>query len=179
MGAVGAVGATMLVATYAAHRRAWSFAAICGAGFGISLMGLGLAPTYAFGMVAMVFVGGLASAFQSLNNSICMQMTDPDYTGRVQSINMLSWSFFGIAALPIGIFADAVGLADGAFHPRGRLRGVHHRPRNRRPLPERLTPPRSGPPGGGIVASSRTRRRPLVGTRSESGARSPTFGILG
>ncbi len=112
VGAVGAVGATMLVATYAAHRRAWSFAAICGAGFGVSLIGLGLAPNYAMGMVAMFFVGGLASAFQSLNNSICMQMTDPDYTGRVQSINMLSWSFFGIAALPIGIFADAVGLRE-------------------------------------------------------------------
>ena len=112
VGAVGAVGATMLVATYATHRRAWSFSAICGAGFGLSLIFLGIAPTYLFGAAAMFFVGALASAFQSLNNSICMQMTDPEYTGRVQSINMLSWSLFGIAALPIGFVADAVGLRE-------------------------------------------------------------------
>jgi predicted MFS family arabinose efflux permease len=68
----------------------------------------------------MVFVGAFAASFQSLNNSLCMQMTDPEYVGRVQSINMMSWSLFGLAALPIGILADAIGIREtlailGAF----------------------------------------------------------------
>ena len=64
------------------------------------------------GLVAMVFVGALASAFQSLNNSLTMSYTDPDFHGRVQSISMLSWSLFGLVALPIGILADHIGIQE-------------------------------------------------------------------
>ncbi len=54
----------------------------------------------------------MASAFQSLNNSIVMTLTDSEYHGRVQSMNMLSWSLFGLASLPIGIIADHVGIQE-------------------------------------------------------------------
>jgi MFS family permease len=68
----------------------------------------------------MVFVGALASAFQSLNNSLTMTVTDPKFHGRVQSISMMSWSLFGLAAFPIGMLADRIGLREtlalqGAF----------------------------------------------------------------
>jgi hypothetical protein len=39
-----------------------------------------------------------------------MSSTDAAYHGRVQSISMLSWSMFGLAALPIGILADHIGI---------------------------------------------------------------------
>jgi hypothetical protein len=39
-----------------------------------------------------------------------MSSTDADYQGRVQSISMLSWSLFGLIALPIGILADHIGI---------------------------------------------------------------------
>lgn len=108
--AVGAVLATLFVATYAEHRRAWSVQPLLALGFAVSLIGLGLAPNFIFGLVAMVFVGALASAFQSLNNSLTMSYTDAQYQGRVQSISMLSWSLFGLVALPIGIVADSIGI---------------------------------------------------------------------
>lgn len=110
--AVGAVAATIFVATYAGHRRAWQISTFCGIGFAIALIGLALSPSYLVGLIAMVFLGGLASGFQSMNNSLCMQMTDNGFTGRVQSINGLAFSFFGVAALPIGILADHIGLRE-------------------------------------------------------------------
>lgn len=110
--AIGAVASTILVATYAEHRRAWAFQPLLALAFGVSLIALGIAPSFVFGLVMMVFVGGLASAFQSLNNSLTMSFTDGQFHGRVQSISMLSWSLFGLVALPIGIVADHIGIQE-------------------------------------------------------------------
>jgi predicted MFS family arabinose efflux permease len=109
-GAVGAVVATVLVAAFAESKRAWFAQPITAILFGGSLILLGAAPSFWVGMAAMVAVGGLASGFQSLNNSLTMSSTDSAYHGRVQSISMLSWSMFGLAALPIGILADHIGI---------------------------------------------------------------------
>ncbi len=111
-GAVGAVVATVLVAAHAESKRAWFAQPLLALVFGGTLVLLGLAPSFWFGMLAMVAVGGLASGFQSLNNSLTMSSTDSNYHGRVQSISMLSWSMFGLAALPIGILADHIGIQE-------------------------------------------------------------------
>lgn len=112
VGAVGAVGATIVVATYASHPRAFFYQPFLGIGFGLAVVGLGLAPNFPAGLLMMVLVGGLASAFQSLNNALTMSLCDSEYTGRVQSISMLSWSLFGLVALPLGMLADAIGLRE-------------------------------------------------------------------
>jgi predicted MFS family arabinose efflux permease len=111
-GAIGAVATTVLVAMYAGHPRAWFFQPILALGFAVALIGLGAAPNFAFGLGAMLFVGALASAFQSLNNSLTMSLSDQQYVGRVQGISMLSWSLFGLVALPIGILADHIGIRE-------------------------------------------------------------------
>jgi hypothetical protein len=41
-----------------------------------------------------------------------MSMSEPEYHGRVQSISMLSWSLFGLFALPVGIVADRIGIRE-------------------------------------------------------------------
>ena len=112
VGAVGAVIATVVVATYAAHSKAWRAQPMLAIGFGISVIALGVTKNFIAGIAVMVFVGGLASGFQSLNNSLTMSLTEHRYHGRVQSISMLSWSFFGLAALPIGIVADQIGIRE-------------------------------------------------------------------
>ncbi|MCK9517840.1 MAG: MFS transporter [Dehalococcoidia bacterium] len=111
-GAVGAVVATVIVATYADHPKAPVLQPLAGVLFGVSLVGLGGTAAFIPGLLVMVAVGSLASAFQSLNNSLTMTYTDYEYHGRVQSIAMLSWSLFGLAALPIGIIADQIGLRE-------------------------------------------------------------------
>ena len=58
----------------------------------------------------MFFVGCGMAGFQSLNGSLVLAIADMEYHGRVQSLIMLSFSFFGLAAFPFGILADAIGL---------------------------------------------------------------------
>ena len=111
-GAIGAVAATLLVATFAQSKRAWAAQPLLAIAFGGSLVGLGLAPNLWFGLLAMVAVGGLAGGFQGINNALTMSSTDSAYQGRVQSISMLSWSLFGLFALPIGFVADAIGIQE-------------------------------------------------------------------
>ncbi len=110
--AVGAVISTVIVASYAAHRRAWFAQPLLAMLFGASLILLAATSNFVFGLMAILFVGAFASAFQSLNNSLTMSMSEDEYHGRVQSISMLSWSLFGIVALPIGILADHIGLRE-------------------------------------------------------------------
>ncbi len=112
VGAIGAVFATIGVATWAGHRLAWPAQPILALAFGVATIALGFTTNIYMGLFVMVFVGGLASAFQSLNNSLTMSYTDPDFHGRVQSISMLSWSLFGLVALPIGIVADHIGIQE-------------------------------------------------------------------
>lgn len=110
--AIGAVATTVVVATLADHPRAWYFQPLAGMAFGGSLVALGLVDRFELGLATMLFVGGLAAAFQSLNNSLTMMLTDHEYHGRVQSMTMMSWSLFGIAALPIGVVADHIGIRE-------------------------------------------------------------------
>lgn len=112
VGAVGAVIATLLVASYAQSKRAWAAQPLLAIAFGASVIGLGLAPNIWFGLLAMVAVGGLAGGFQGVNNALTMSSTESDYQGRVQSISMLSWSLFGLFALPIGMLADRIGIQE-------------------------------------------------------------------
>ncbi|MCA9846200.1 MAG: MFS transporter [Dehalococcoidia bacterium] len=110
--AVGAVISTILVAAYADSPKAWFAAPILAVVFGLTLAALGASPGLMVGLVVLIGVGGFAAAFQSLNNSLTMSYTDGEYHGRVQSMTMLSWSLFGIAALPLGILADRIGIRE-------------------------------------------------------------------
>jgi fucose permease len=49
-------------------------------------------------------------AFQTSNQSLLISLSDMEYHGRIQGLIMLSFGAFGIAALPLGLLADAVGL---------------------------------------------------------------------
>jgi MFS family permease len=60
----------------------------------------------------MALIGAATSAFQSLNGSLILSIADMAFHGRVQSLIMLSFSAFGLAALPFGMLADAVGLRE-------------------------------------------------------------------
>lgn len=108
--AVGAVGATVLVATFAQNKRAWAMQPVLAALFGVAMVFFGLASSLWTGILAILAVGALASAYQGVNNALTMQVTDGPYQGRVQSISMLSWSLFGLFSLPIGYVADAIGI---------------------------------------------------------------------
>ena len=110
LAAVGALLATLTVASLTGHRYAWRMQVGAGIAFGLALIAFGYAPSFTIGLIVIFFLGAFASAFQSLNNSLSMTITDQRYYGRVQSLMNLSWSLFGIISLPLGIVADQIGI---------------------------------------------------------------------
>ena len=108
--AVGALGASVFIASRADGPTAWRTQAAAGAVFALGVAVLGVSSSYAVGLLAVLVVGAASSGFQSLNNALVLSSSDPAYHGRVQSLMMLSFSGFGIAALPIGLLADAIGV---------------------------------------------------------------------
>jgi MFS family permease len=110
--AVGALVATLVVASLTGHRHAWRIQMLAGVGFGAALVVFGASPNFVFGLGAALFVGAAASAFQSLNNALTITLTEPRYFGRVQALLGISWSLFGIVSLPLGLLADAIGIRE-------------------------------------------------------------------
>jgi MFS family permease len=110
MTAVGALAATLSVATLTGHRHVWRMQALAGIAFGLSLVAFGASPSFATSLLIALCVGATASAFQSLNSALTMTLTEPRYFGRVQALMGLSWSLFGIISLPLGIVADSIGI---------------------------------------------------------------------
>jgi MFS family permease len=108
--AVGAVIAALFIAARASGGSAIGTQVGAGLLFGTGVALLPFAPTYAVALAVVFCVGGASSVFQALNNSLVLGNTDFDYHGRVQSLLMLSFSGFGMAALPLGAMADAIGL---------------------------------------------------------------------
>ena len=88
----------------------WRIQVVAGVVFGVGIAGLGIAPSFPLALLALFVVGGGASAFQAMNNTLILTESEPEYHGRVQSLLMLSFSGFGLAALPLGVLADGVGL---------------------------------------------------------------------
>jgi len=112
MSAVTSVGA--VTAAYLAARRArpdlWRRLVTAGIAFGIGVAVLGLAPVFAVALLTLPFIGAASILFQTSNQSLLLMLSDFDYHGRLQGVVMLGFSGFGIAALPLGILADAIGL---------------------------------------------------------------------
>ena len=112
--AVGAIVASVAVAAFTDFDRKpliqWATGILSGA----SLVALGLgSEAFGFGgaMVAVVMLGLWLTGYQTLNNTMIMDAADPDYYGRVMSVNMLTFSVMPLMAVPLGAFADSIGAA--------------------------------------------------------------------
>ena len=112
MSAVSAAGAVTagLLAARASDASAWLRIGAAGAAFGLGLVATGLAPTFWAALVPLVVVGGAALMFQTSSQSTLISLSEPRFHGRVQATVMLGYSGFGLAALPLGVLADVIGL---------------------------------------------------------------------
>lgn len=108
--AVGALAASLVIAGRAGRAGALRIQLVAGLAFGAGVAALGFAPNFAVGLGIILCIGAASSAFQSLNNSLVLDQTDLAFHGRVQSLMMLSFSGFGMMALPLGATADAIGI---------------------------------------------------------------------
>lgn len=110
--AIGAVALSMAIAGRSKGRAAWRIQSVTGVLFGVFLVALAVAPGYLTAVVAVAAVGAASAGFQAMNNSLVLTLSDVEYHGRVQSLMMLSFSGFGMAALPLGMLADSIGLRE-------------------------------------------------------------------
>ena len=108
--AVGAVCMALVVARRAGGVHARRIQTGSGLAFGAGLVLLAATPNFAAALAVVFFVGAAAAGFQTMNNSLVLALSDLEYHGRIQSLMLLSFSGFGMAALPLGRLADAVGL---------------------------------------------------------------------
>jgi MFS family permease len=108
--AVGAVVVGLLLGRRSYRGRETRVLVLAGVAFGVGLGGMALAPTFWVAVAALLVVGGANLAFQTTSQSLLLALADMAFHGRIQGLVMLSFGAFGIAALPLGILADTVGL---------------------------------------------------------------------
>jgi MFS family permease len=118
--AVGGLIASFGAAAFADSPRAYQLLALCGLLLGVGLLAVSAAPNLALAAAIMLIAGAGAGGFQTLNGALMVRESEPAYYGRVMAILMMTFSGFGIAALPLGFLADGIGprytlLAIGAF----------------------------------------------------------------
>ena len=107
---VGAVAAALVAARRGAAADLWKRLVFSGVCFGIGVLLLGLSPAFPVTLVILVGIGASSLLFQTANQSLLLMLSDFEYHGRLQGLVMLGFSGFGIAALPLGILADSIGL---------------------------------------------------------------------
>ncbi|RFU21511.1 MFS transporter [Geodermatophilus marinus] len=108
--AVGGVAAGLVLGRRSSRSHETRLLVGSGAVFGLALVALAFVPSAALAVVALLLVGAGMLAFQTTNQSQLLALSDLEYQGRVQGLVMLSFGAFGIAALPLGLLADAAGL---------------------------------------------------------------------
>lgn len=108
---MGAVGAGLITgARHSAGRRPWVRMGRGGMLLGAGLAALGLADNFEVALVALVFVGAGGLLFQTTSQALMLTLSDFEFHGRMQSMVVLGFSGFGLAALPLGLLADAISL---------------------------------------------------------------------
>ncbi len=107
---VGAVTAALVAAQLGSRANLWKRMVIAGLCFGVGVVLLGLAPAFPLALIVLAGIGASSLLFQTANQSLLLTLSDFEYHGRLQGLVMLGFSGFGIAALPLGVLADSIGL---------------------------------------------------------------------
>lgn len=108
--AVAALLVTTLIARRSRPNQAWRIQSTCGLALVVGLFVIAIPSPFIICLVAVFVIGGATSGYQAMNSTIVLMLADFDYHGRVQSLLALSFAGSGIAALPLGLLADRIGL---------------------------------------------------------------------
>ncbi|MCB9491569.1 MAG: MFS transporter [Dehalococcoidia bacterium] len=113
---IGALVASLAVATLTDFNRKPLVQWITGvaSGVGMLLLAWPLGLGYAGVIVAVIVLGAATTGYQTLNNTMVMGESDPEYYGRVMSINMLTFSVMPLMSAPLGVLADVI-TAEATF----------------------------------------------------------------
>jgi MFS family permease len=107
--AAGGLLASLLVAPLAGSRHALALYSAMAVLMGLSLVLLGIAPSFALALVPIFLYGLGSGAFMTLNSAVIVMESEPQYYGRVSSLMMLAFAGFMLASFPVGLLADVIG----------------------------------------------------------------------
>lgn len=110
--AFAALGTSFWIAGQIGRRDVRVTQAMFGTVFSVALVVLAAAPGFWAALAIVACLGGASSGFQVTNSSLAMMIADADYQGRVQALLMLGFSVSSMAALPVGVLADHIGLRE-------------------------------------------------------------------
>jgi MFS family permease len=110
MSAVGALATSFWIAGRISNAQIHRTQTGSGLMLGVALLGLAVAPSYLWALVAIGVLGGMASAFQVSNNALISGAVDHEFHGRVQALVMIGFAASSMASLPFGMLADRFGL---------------------------------------------------------------------
>jgi predicted MFS family arabinose efflux permease len=114
LSACAAAGAVVAGLTAGLLRRRVGSAALLLVGsaatFGAGLVVLGGTTSFAVALLVLPPLGAGLLVFQTTTQARMLALADARFHGRVQGLLMISFGGFAIAALPLGLLADAVGL---------------------------------------------------------------------
>lgn len=103
---VGAIAGSMIIASFSRIPRRGLLQLLSGVGLGAGLVLFGLTRSLPPALVALAFVGLCGSMFQTLNSTMIMSVAEPEYYGRMASLQQFNFSLVNIAVLPIGYVVD-------------------------------------------------------------------------
>ena len=106
----GAVAGALGVASMSNSTRRSEVQLAAGVGFGVALLFFGASGLFGVSLVALVLVGMMSTAYMAINNALLLSSSQPEFHGRVMSVYMLTWSLMPLAALPMSMAGDAVGV---------------------------------------------------------------------
>ena len=105
----GALIGSLTVASFTNIRRRGMMQLATGAAWGLSIAAFALAPHFHIALMGLALVGLTGSAYRSLNTTLITSSIEPQYYGRVMSINQLGFSISMLTPLPVGIIVDHIG----------------------------------------------------------------------
>lgn len=110
MGVGAIVGSVTLAAAGELRRKRTALLALS-AGWALSVAALGVAGNMAWAMLVVAAFGWMSSSTMALNRGLLQTQTTYTMRGRVMSIDMMCHGLMPLGAIPIGLIADAFGVA--------------------------------------------------------------------
>jgi len=106
---IGAFLGAMAVASFANIPRRGQVQLAAGALFGLTLVLFGLSRDFALALVSLVGVGFAFALFQTLNSTLTLASSAPEYYGRVSSVQQINGSLGSFLLVPLGLLVDELG----------------------------------------------------------------------
>jgi predicted MFS family arabinose efflux permease len=108
---LGAISGAVAVASLSQSSQPALLQLIFGTAFGLGLAGFAFAPVFPIALAALVFVGLNLAAYNALNNTMIMGITEPRFYGRVMSIYQITFAVSPFGALPLAWGVEHVGAS--------------------------------------------------------------------